>query len=256
MVLTANRTPFVIVLLGKVLAVLLLVAFPAVAQLQLGAADSSGGLPSAKPVPPPGPSNTRLFYALPNFLTVEHAGKLPPLTPQQKFKLVARNTFDPVEFPWYGLQAGIGQSHNSEPSYGQGMAGYGRRFALTFADCTVENFMAGAILPSLFHQDPRFYRSGEGTVWRRTGYAASRVFITRGDSGREQFNFSEILGSALAAGIYTYGYHPPQDRTLRNAATGWGTQLAFHTLTIVVKEFWPDLRRKISHTPESAVPSQ
>lgn len=178
MELTVNRMrPSVIVLLSKVLAALLLVAFPAVAQLRLGAAGSLGGQPNAeehianlnvKPIHPLGASNTRIFYALPNFLTVEHAGKLPPLTPQQKFKLVARNTFDPVEFPWYGLQAGIGQVHNSEPGYGQGMAGYGKRFALKFADCTIENFMVGAIFPSLLHQDPRFYRSGEGTVWRRT----------------------------------------------------------------------------------------
>ena len=72
--------------------------------------------------------------------------------------------------------------------------------------------------------------------------------MTRSDSGRKQFNFSEILGSALAAGISTYSYRPAQDRTLRNAADVWRSQVAFHTLTIVMKEFWPDLRRKIHHS--------
>ena len=160
-----------------------------------------------------------------------------------------RSSFDYVEYPWYAFRAGISLAQNSEPTYGQGAAGYGKRYALTFADCTIENFIVGAIFPSLLRQDPRFYRSGEGSVSHRTGYAVSRIFVTRADSGHEQFNFSEIFGSALAAGISTYSYHPAQDRTLHSAAAGWGTQLAFHTFTIVMREFWPDLRQKISRTP-------
>jgi hypothetical protein len=199
--------------------------------------------------PTRGISNDRLFYALPNYLTVESTAARQPLTTQQKFKLVARNSFDYVEYPWYGLRAGISQPQNSQPSYGQGAAGFGRRYALTFADCTIENFMVGAVFPSLLRQDPRFYRSGQGTAWHRTGYAVSRIFVTRSDSGRGELNYSELFGSALAAGISTYSYHPAGDRTLRNAVTGWGSQVAFHTLTIVMKEFWPDIRRKISRTP-------
>ena len=263
--MTGNRTRLsLILLLDQVITALLLAALPAAAQDQLQAALSLKGQPKAgeyvdsprvEPSPQPA-SKDRLFYTLPNFLTVESTAKRKPLTTQQKFKLVARNTFDYAEFPWYGLRAGIGQAQNSEPGYGQGAAGYAKRFAATSADCAVENFMAGAVFPSLLHQDPRFYRSAEGTVWRRAGYAVSRVFVTRSDSGRRQFNFSEILGSALAAGISTYSYHTAQDRTLRNAATVWESQVAFHTLTIVMKEFWPDLRRKISQTRHRAAPME
>jgi hypothetical protein len=106
--------------------------------------------------------------------------------------------------------------------------------------------MTGAILPSLLRQDPRFFQSGQGGFWHRTGYAVSRIFVTRTDSGHQQFNFSEVVGSAASAAISTYSYHPQADRTLSNTASVWGTQVGYDTLTIVIKEFWPDIRRKLS----------
>jgi hypothetical protein len=193
-----------------------------------------------------GTSKDRLFFALPNFLTVENVGQIPPLTSGQKFKVVAQSSFDYVEFPWYGFLAGISQAQNSEPGYGQGAAGYGKRYGAAFADGTIENFWTSAILPSVLHQDPRFYQLGKGGFWHRTGYAVSRIFVTRSDSGQSQFNTSEILGSAISATISTYSYHPEADRTLSNTASVWGTQIGYDTITIVVKEFWPDIRRKIS----------
>ena len=191
-----------------------------------------------------GTSKDRLFYTLPNFLTLE-TKNVPRLTTKDKFKVVTRGTFDYVEIPWYGFLSGISQAENSEPGYGQGAAGYGKRFGATFADGTIENYMTGAVLPSLLRQDPRFYQSGQGSFLHRTGYAISRIFITRADSGRNQFNFSEIVGSALAAGISTYSYHPREDRTLPNTLSVWGTQVGYDTIAIVVKEFWPDIRRKL-----------
>jgi hypothetical protein len=193
-----------------------------------------------------GTSKDRLFYTLPNFLTVENVGQIPPLSAGQKFKVVARSSFDWVEFPWYGVLAGISQAQNSEAGYGQGAAGYANRFGSEFADGTIENFWTSAILPSLLRQDPRFYQLNKGGFWHRTGYAMSRIFVTRSDSGKSQFNTSEILGSAIAAAISTYSYHPQADRTFSNTASVWGTQIGYDTLTIVVKEFWPDIRRKLS----------
>jgi len=215
-----------------------------------------------------GTSNDRLFYTLPNFLTLENASKnLPPLTTGQKYKVVARGSFDYIQIPWYGFLSGISQAENSEPGYGQGAKGYGKRFASAFADGTIENFMTGAVLPSLLHQDPRFFQSGKGGFTHRTGYAVSRIFVTRTDSGGTQFNYSEIVGSAVSAAISTYAYHPrafttfrydpatnmsipvhnASDRTLKNTASVWGTQVGYDTITIVVKEFWPDIHRKLSH---------
>jgi hypothetical protein len=193
-----------------------------------------------------GTSNDRLFYALPNFLTLENTGHVPPLTAGQKFKVVTRGSFDYIQIPWYAFLAGVSQAENSEPGYGQGAQGYGKRFGASFADGTIENYMTGAILPSLLRQDPRFFQSAQGGFWHRTGYAVSRIFVTRTDSGGEQFNYSEVFGSAASAAISTYSYHPSADRTLSNTASVWGTQVGYDTMTIVVKEFWPDIRRKMS----------
>ena len=193
-----------------------------------------------------GTSNDRLFYTLPNFLTLENTGQVPPLTVGQKFKVVTRGSFDYILIPWYGFLAGISQAENSEPGYGQGAQGYGKRFGADFADGTIENYFTGAIFPSILRQDPRFFQLGKGGFWHRTEYAVSRIFVTRTDAGREQFNYSEIVGSAVSAAISTYSYHPKGDRTLPNTASVWGTQVGYDTITIVVKEFWPDIRRKIN----------
>ena len=201
-----------------------------------------------------GTSNDRLFYTLPNFLTLENTGQVPPLTVGQKFKVVTRGSFDYILIPWYGFLSGISQAENSEPGYGQGAEGYGKRFGASFADGTIENYLTGAILPSLLRQDPRFFQSGQGTFWHRTGYAISRIFVTRTDSGHQQFNYSEIVGSAMSAAISTYSYHPEGDRTLPNTASVWGTEVGYDTITIVVKEFWPDIRRKLSKKKQSAPP--
>lgn len=220
--------------------------------------------------PASGTSKDRLFYALPNFLTLENAGQVPPLTTKQKYGVVARSSFDPVQFPWYGFLSGISQAEDSEPGYGQGAEGYGKRFGASFADGTIENFMTGAVFPSLLRQDPRFFQSGKGSFFRRSGYAVSRVFVTRGDNGHSQFNSSEILGSALSAAISTYSYHPksrfvttttpgqlrfiPSDRTLTNTASVWGSEIGYDTITFVVKEFWPDIHRKMSKKHKAATP--
>jgi hypothetical protein len=208
-----------------------------------------------------GTSNDRLFYALPNFLTLENAGMVAPLTPKQKFAVVARGSFDLVEYPWYGFLAGISQAENSEPGFGQGAAGYGKRYGSYFADGTIENFMTGAILPTIFHQDPRYFESGKGSFTHRVKYAISRIVVTRGDSGHSQFNASEVFGSAMSSAISTYSYHPRSDRTLSNTASVWASQIGYDTLTIGIKEFWPDIRRKLSkkrsgvaQTPSTSTP--
>lgn len=209
-----------------------------------------------------GTSKDRLFFALPNFLSVENAGKIQPLTVGQKFKVVAQGSFDPIQIVWYGALSGISQGVDSEPGFGQGAKGYGKRFGAYAADGTIENFFTGAILPSMLHQDPRFFPTTQGSFFHRTGYAVSRIVVTRSDSGHHEFNYSEVFGSAIASAISTYSYHPhpgyhpgpnvpyvASDRTLKNTASVWATQVGYDTITIVVKEFWPDIRRKLKKQP-------
>jgi hypothetical protein len=205
-------------------------------------------------------SKDRLFFALPNFLTVENAANVQPLTAGGKFKLVGRSAFDPAQFVWYAGLAGISQAENSEPGFGQGAEGYGKRYGAYVADGTIENFFVGAIFPSMLHTDPRFFQSGKGTFWRRAGYAITRAVVTRNDSGKNVFNASEIFGSAVASSISTYSYHPhpgyhpvegmdvpyiASDRTLKNTASVWASQVGYDTITFAIKEFWPDVRRKM-----------
>jgi len=202
-----------------------------------------------------GTSNDRLLFALPNFQTLEDLGHVPPLTAGQKYKLVLRSAFDPVQYPWYGMLAGIGQATNSEAAYGQGGAGYAKRYGSAFGDGVLENFMVGAVLPTALHQDPCFYQTSHGSVWHRLGYAMSRVVVTFSDSGKQQFNYSEILGSSMTAAIATYSWHPHDERKPSNIASVWATQLGYDTLTYVTREFWPDLRRwLLKKKPTAAAP--
>jgi len=207
-----------------------------------------------------GTSKDRLFFALPNFLTLENAHNVPPLTTGEKYKVVARGSFDPIQIVWYAALSGISQAENSEPGFGQGAEGYGKRYGAYAADGTIENFFVGAIMPSMLRQDPRYFQKGYGGFFNRSEYAVSRIFWTRTDSGHGQFNYSEIVGAAIASVVSTYSYHPhpgyhPQpgvnvpyvasDRTPGNTASVWGTQVGYDTITLVIKEFWPDIRRRI-----------
>jgi hypothetical protein len=188
------------------------------------------------------------------------------LTTKEKFDVVSRESLDYVVYPWYAFLAGVSQAQDSEPGYGQGGAAYAKRFGAAFADGTIESYITGAILPSLLKQDPRYFQLGHGGIWHRAWYSMTRNLVTRTDAGKEQFNYSEVVGGALSASISTYSYHPkshlfptttpgvyrfiPSDRTLPNTAKVWGTQYGYDTLTLVAKEFWPDIRRKLRHRPK------
>jgi hypothetical protein len=247
----------------KLLPALLLACVPAVAQQQPAGNTSPAAAAASQSADKQNPprddknqptlgSKDRLFYALPNFLTVENANQLPPLTAGQKFKLQARSQFDYVEIPWYGILAGFSQARNTSAGYGQGAEGYGKRYASEWADGSIENFMVAAVFPSVLHQDPRFYQSGKGSFWHRFGYAASRIVVTRTDSGREVFNASEIFGSVTAAAISTYSYHPRDERNLSNIGKVWATQIGLDTFTYTMKEFWPDIHRRFSRKKQPA----
>ena len=157
---------------------------------------------------------------------------------------MAESVLDPYEFGIVGFLAGIGQATKDTPSWGQGMKGYGIRYAADFGDQVIGNFMVGAVLPSVFRQDPRYFQSGKGSFLHRAGYALSRIILTRGDSGRTQFNISEIAGNGMAAAI-SNSYHPAADRTLVETGQTLGTQIGVDAFGYELKEFWPDIRRKV-----------
>ena len=175
---------------------------------------------------------------------MENASNLPPLTTSQKFKTVAQGCFDPVEFAFIGVEAGIDQAENVNPTYRQGLLGYSKRFGTAYADAIIGNFGTGAIFPSLLREDPRYYQLGNGSFLRRFGHAAVRVVVTRSDaSGRTLFNFSEFLGNGVAAGLSNV-YHPGP-HTLVSSANVLSTQIGLDVAGYELKEFWPDIKAKV-----------
>lgn len=121
--------------------------------------------------------------------------------------------------------------------------------ASNFLDETTENFFVQAIFPSIFWQHPRYYQDGRGTFWGRAGYAVSRTAVTHSDSGHTRFNLSELAGAAAAAAL-SNTYHPASDRTVTNTMETWASMMGWDTVSNMLKEFWPDIRRKVHQKRE------
>jgi hypothetical protein len=193
-----------------------------------------------------GTVNDRIFEVLPNYGTVETSKTLPPLTTGQKYRIATASVFDWAAFPFNGVLAAIAQAKNDPKSYGQGWGAYGKRYGESFADNSIGTYMTVAIFPSMLHEDPRYYQLSKGTFSHRAWYAMSRLWITRTDSGGSRFNYSEFVGNAAAAAISNI-YHPEEDRTASRNASTLGFLILYDGLANELKEFWPDIRRKLHH---------
>jgi hypothetical protein len=193
-----------------------------------------------------GTVNDRIFEVMPNYGTVETSKDLAPLSTGQKYRLATAGVFDYFTFPFIGVLAAIDQSNNSPKSWGQGWGAYGQRYGASFADNGIGTYMTTAVFPSMLHEDPRYYQMAKGSFSHRSFHAIERLFITRTDSGRDRFNYSEVFGNAAAA-AFSNVYHAPEDRTFgRNAGT-LGMLLMWDGVSNEMKEFWPDIRRKVFH---------
>jgi uncharacterized membrane protein YeaQ/YmgE (transglycosylase-associated protein family) len=162
---------------------------------------------------------------IPNFYVV-YAPNAPPLSSRQKFHLAWKSSIDPFNFLITGVSAGIEQASDEFGGYGQGAQGYAKRYGANYADGFIGNMIGGAILPSLFKQDPRYFYKGTGTVKSRALYAIANAVICKGDNGHWQFNYSGILGSLASGGISNL-YYPDSDRngvslTFENTLIGIG----------------------------------
>src|SRR5271154_1437318 len=187
----------------------------------------------------------RILGVVPNFYA-SYVWNAAPLSPGQKFQLALRTSVDPFSFVAAGVVAGIEQGQDTYPGYGEGAPGYAKRFGAAYADGFIGNMIGGAILPSIFHQDPRYFYKGTGSTSSRALYAISTVFRARGDDGHWEVNYSNLLGF-LPAGAISNAYYPAGDRglqtTLDNSAIALGTS-AFGAL---VEEFV--LRKLTRHPP-------
>lgn len=193
-----------------------------------------------------GTVNDRIFEVMPNYGTVETSGTVPPLTSGRKFQLATAGAFDWGAYPFNAGLAAISQARNDPKAWGQGWGAYGKRFGTSFADNSIGTYMTAAIFPSLLHEDPRYYQHARGGFRRRAYHGFNRLFVIRTDSGRRRFNFSESLGNATATAISNI-YHAPEDRTASRNASTFAFLFLYDGLDNELKEFWPDIRRKVFH---------
>ena len=167
----------------------------------------------------------RVLGAIPNFY-VSYSRNPEPLSSGQKYRLAWRTSIDPVSIAISGGIAGVEQSQDDFSGYGQGASGYAKRFGAVYADGLVSTFLADAVFPSVLHQDPRYFYKGTGSIRSRALHAIASVVICKGDNGRWQPNYSNVLGNLAAAGISNL-YYPASDRdgaelTVRNSLISTG----------------------------------
>jgi hypothetical protein len=191
-----------------------------------------------------GQQTNRIMWVVPNFAAVSANTLLPPLSTKGKFRLATQDSFDYSAFIWTGILAGQEFGSENYPEFGQGAAAYGRYYWHLFVDGVSGTFFTEAIVPRATREDPRYYTLGHGGFFRRTVYALSRLVLTKTDAGGTSFNWSEMGGNALEAGL-SNAYYPPQERTLRQTAINWGAQIESAALNNIAKEFWPDIRRYV-----------
>jgi hypothetical protein len=196
--------------------------------------------------PVAGPAATaidkRAFGVLPNYRTADGSLPFEPISAKYKLTIAVKDSFDGPLYGIGGIFAAIYQAQNQNPSFGQGMAGYARRYFTSFADQAIGNMMTEGFMPSLLHQDPRYFRRGTGSKKSRLAYALTRIFICKNDSGKWGFNYSEVLGNSVGAAISNAYY--PDTRTVHENVEKLGIQLGTDALSQVAKEFWPDIKRK------------
>jgi len=191
-------------------------------------------------------SNSRLIFGIiPNFRTSPTLDTYKPLTTREKYKLATDDAFDRGTIALAALFAGESQLTNANPSFGQGVKGYAHYLGTAYGDFFIGDYMTEAVYPSLLHQDPRYFRRGQGSVASRLRYSAGQIFLTHGDNGHTQFNVSEIAGNSTAVAISMAYY--PENRDFADGISKLGVQLGVDMAANILKEFAPDITRHFHH---------
>lgn len=184
----------------------------------------------------------RILFVVPAF-GVTNRQNAPALNPTEKFSLAARQVFDPFVWISTGIQAGISQANNEFPQYGQGTAGYSRRYGAAMLDAVDGGFSSTAFCV-LLKQDPRYFRIGQGPIKHRIFYSLKQQFLAKGDNGKRQFNWANVLGT-FASGAISNAYYPAPKRGFGLTMNRSGVSLLWGFTGELADEFWPDVKRKL-----------
>jgi hypothetical protein len=198
-------------------------------------------------------SPKHIFWVIPAY-KVDYAGHFQPLTPKGKFQEWAQSEYDPL-----GLAVGVVEAGTIEYShtdgfcgYGVGLGPFGECYGSLELDATDSSFIGDFVLPVLWHQDPRYFRLGEGSFGRRVWYAVARVFVTYNDSGHAVFYSSALTGTAVAAALSNF-YYPPQDVGAGHTMSRIGIDLGNTALYNLAAEFWPDIDARVDQVKEKVI---
>lgn len=212
--------------------------------------------PAPTPTPPGSPSSktdTRVVGVVPAF-NVATFDTRTPLTSRQKFRLFWRSSLDPFTLIAPAVKAGIYSAAGLNSGFGSGASGFFEKYGASVADATTGRFFRAYFYPVLLHEDPRYFRMAEGTKKTRTGYALTRVFVTRTDAGDTRFNWSKLLAGFTSSGLSNL-YYPSENRgsgfTFTGVAFGYLGEAGMN----VVKEFWPDISAKRKARKSKSQPS-
>ena len=188
----------------------------------------------------------RVLGFMPSFNT-SYNSEAVSLTKKQKFKLAFSQATDPFQFLIAGIAGGISEAEGSDAGYGGGPLGYFKRVGADYADSFDGAMIGNALLPSILHQDPRYFRRGYGPVGKRIFYAFSTSFVCRHDNtGKWEPNYSN-MGGNLAAGAISTVYVPEDERTAGNVFEGFALVTLEGAGGAILQEFWPDISRRLFH---------
>ncbi|HWD00421.1 MAG TPA: hypothetical protein VG456_26875 [Candidatus Sulfopaludibacter sp.] len=217
---------------------------PSQDQSQPASQDQSKDQPVKPSTPPPQPK--RILGVMPNYRAVSAGTIPPPPTPKQAFKIATQNSFDYSSFIFVGVTSLVAEATDAHPKLGKGVEGYGRYYWRGFLDKADGNYLVVFVLPTILHEDERYYAMGKGPIWKRFLYSATRILITPDYHGHNTFNASEVFGRGIAQGI-SASYYPSSDRTAGALAVKYGFAMERDALTNVFREFWPDISQRLFH---------
>lgn len=202
------------------------------------AAASTKKIPLAQP--------KRILGVMPNYRAVSAGVKPPPATPHEAFMIATSNTFDYSAFVFVGVTSLLAEGTNSHSQLGKGVGGFWAYYWRGWVDKTDGNYWVDFLMPTMLHQDERYYAMGEGGIMKRSVYAATRVFVTPNVNGKNGFNTSEIVGRGVSQAI-SLSYYPSQTQTFSGYAEKFGYALGRDAISNVFRELWPDINARVLH---------